>query len=278
MDSHGPTGDDMNDDLFLRNKNTSAIVTGGTQGLGFAIAKRLVREGAPKLMISGRNEAKGERAAAELKAMGCDARFFKGDISQVNDCRALIQAAIEAFDTVNALVNSAALTSRGSLLETTPELWEANFNTNARGPFLTMQALVSHLKNKKVAGSVVNIVSMAAHCGQPFITAYSASKGALVTLSRNVANAYASDRIRCNGILTGWMDTPGEHRTQKTYHNMPDDWLLEAEAGQPMGQLVKPDQVASLVAYLLSPESGVITGSMIDYDQVVRGAYPESGR
>jgi NAD(P)-dependent dehydrogenase (short-subunit alcohol dehydrogenase family) len=59
---------------------------------------------------------------------------------------------------------------------------------------------------------------------------------------------------------------------------MPDDWLLEAEAGQPMGQLVKPDQVASLVAYLLSPESGVITGSMIDYDQVVRGAYPESGR
>jgi len=268
----------MNVDDFLRNKGTNAVITGGSQGLGFSIAKRLVREGAPRLIISGRNQTKGERAATELRDMGCDARFFRADISQVDDCRALIGAAIEALGSVNALVNSAALTSRGNLLETTPELWEENFNANARGPFLTMQAVVRHLKERKKPGSIVNIVSMAAHCGQPFITAYSASKGALVTLSRNVANAYARDRIRCNGILTGWMDTPGEHQTQKTYHNMPDDWLEEAEASQPMGQLVKPDQLASLVTYLLSPESGVITGSMIDYDQVVRGAYPESGR
>lgn len=268
----------MKNELFLRNSNTHAVITGGTQGLGLAVARRLAFEGAPKIMLSGRDQEKGQKAAEEIAAIGCDCRFVQADVAKVEDCQRLVGTAIATFGTVNALLNSAALPSRGTLLDTTPELWEAHFNTNARGPFLTMQALVGHLKEKELPGSIVNIVSMAAHCGQPFITAYSASKGALVTLSRNVANAYARDRIRCNGILTGWMDTPGENQTQKTFHNVTDDWLVGAEASQPMGQLVKPDQLASLIAYLLSPESGVITGSMIDYDQVVRGAYPESGR
>lgn len=268
----------MEIEYFLRNRNTHAVITGGSQGLGMAVAKRLAREGAPRIMISGRDQIKGQAAAEEISALGTDCRFFRADVSRVEDCRALMEAAFEAFGTVNALLNSAALPSRGTLLQTSPELWEAHFNTNARGPFLTMQALVAHLKEKKLPGSIVNVVSMAAHCGQSFITAYSASKGALVTLSRNVANAYARDRIRCNGILTGWMDTPGENQTQKTFHDVDDNWLDAAEASQPMGQLVKPDQLASLIAYILSPESGVMTGSMIDYDQVVRGAYPESGR
>jgi NAD(P)-dependent dehydrogenase (short-subunit alcohol dehydrogenase family) len=268
----------MDNSIFLRNKTTHAVITGGTQGLGLAVAKRLALEGAPKIMISGRNEEKGRKAASEVAKLGCDCRFFRADVAVIEDCHRLMQAAITEFGVVNALLNSAALPSRGTLLDTTPELWEAHFNTNARGPFLTMQALVRHLKSKGLPGSIVNVVSMAAHCGQPFITAYSASKGALVTLSRNVANAYARDRIRCNGILTGWMDTPGEDATQKTFHDVSNDWLAKAEAGQPMGQLVKPAQLASLIAYILSPESGVMTGSMIDYDQVVRGSYPESGR
>ena len=109
---------------------------------------------------------------------------------------------------------------------------------------------------------------MVAHCGQSYLTPYSASKGALATLTKNVANAYAAKRIRCNGILTGWMDTPGESVTG-------EDWLAKAEAAQPMGQLVKPEQLAGLVAYMLSPESGVMTGALVDYDQNVAGAYPE---
>jgi NAD(P)-dependent dehydrogenase (short-subunit alcohol dehydrogenase family) len=263
---------------FLRNRDTHAVITGGTQGLGLEVAKRLALEGAPKIMLCGRNEKKGRDAAAGVGAMGCDCRFVRADVSVVADCQRLMETAFSEFGIVNALVNSAALTSRGTLADTSPELWEANFNTNTRGPFLTMQALVKHLKANGCPGSIVNIVSMAAHCGQPFLTAYSASKGALVTLSKNAANAYARDRIRCNGILTGWMDTPGEDETQRTYHHVAPGWLKEAEASQPMGQLVKPYQLASLITYVLSPESGVMTGAMIDCDQVVVGAYPESGR
>jgi NAD(P)-dependent dehydrogenase (short-subunit alcohol dehydrogenase family) len=102
---------------------------------------------------------------------------------------------------------------------------------------------------------------------------YSASKGALAILTKNVANAFAAQRIRCNGIAVGWMDTPGESATQQKF--LGEDWLAKAEAAQPMGQLVKPDQVSGLAAYLLSPQSGVITRALIDYDQRVSGAYPE---
>ena len=84
-----------------------------------------------------------------------------------------------------------------------------------------------------------------------------------------MANAFAAKRIRCNGILTGWMDTPGESVTQQKFHGVGEDGLAKAEAAQPMGQLVKPDQLAGLVAYLLSPESGVmtVTGALVDYDR-----------
>lgn len=90
-----------------------------------------------------------------------------------------------------------------------------------------------------------------------------------------MANAYRGNRIRCNAILPGWMDTPGEDLTQRKYHGATDGWLERAEASQPMGQLCKPQQLAGLASYLLSQEAGVMTGALIDYDQNVAGAYPE---
>jgi len=265
----------MSDDYFLRNRSTVAIITGGTQGLGLAIATRLAREGAPGLVISGRNTEKGEGAAEKLRSIGTDSLFVKADVSTADDCYRLVDTALKRFGNVNGLVNSAALGDRGTLLDTSLELWERQFNTNARGPFLLMQGVVRHLVETGQPGSIVNILSMVAHCGQSYLTPYSASKGALATLTKNVANAFAAKRIRCNGVLTGWMDTPGESVTQQKFHGVGEDWLEKAEAAQPMGQLVKPEQLAGLVAYLLSPESGVMTGALVDYDQHVAGAYPE---
>jgi NAD(P)-dependent dehydrogenase (short-subunit alcohol dehydrogenase family) len=251
------------------------LITGGTQGLGLAIAKRLAQEGARGIAISGRNSDKGQGAAESVRLLGSDCLFVKADVSIADDCFRLVDSTLERFGSVNSLVNSAAATDRGTLLDTSLELWNRHFDTNVRGPFLTMQRLIKHLVETGRPGSIVNIISMAAHCGQSYLTAYSASKGALATLTKNAANAYAARRIRCNGILLGWMDTPGESVTQKKFHGASEDWLDKAEAAQPMGQLVKPEEVAGLVAYMVSPESGVMTGALVDYDQNVAGAYPE---
>jgi NAD(P)-dependent dehydrogenase (short-subunit alcohol dehydrogenase family) len=259
----------------MRHSETRALITGGSQGLGFAIARRLAEEGARSIVISGRDAAKGKAAAEKLKAMGIECAFIAADLADAEDCRRLVAAALDRFGGINALVNSAAETSRGTLLDTSLETWERHFNTNARAPFLIMQGVVKHLVETGQPGSIVNILSMVIYVGQSYLTPYSASKAALANLTRNTANAFATRRIRCNGICVGWMDTPQEDATQRKYHDRPEGWLKDVEAQQPMGQLVKPDQVAGLAAYMLSSESGVMTGALVDYDQNVAGKYPE---
>jgi NAD(P)-dependent dehydrogenase (short-subunit alcohol dehydrogenase family) len=265
----------MPNELSPRNASTIAIITGGTQGLGLAIAKRLALEGAPGMVISGRNTERGERAAKEVQALGTDCLFVPANVSIAENCRRLVDSALQTFGSVNSLVNSAASTGRGTLLNTTLEIWDEHFNTNVRGPFLLMQGVVAHLVETGKPGSIVNILSMSGYCGQSFLTPYSASKGALATLTKNVANAFSKNRIRCNGVMAGWMDTPGEAVIQQKFHGAADDWLAKAEANQRMGQLAKPDQLAGLVTYMLSPESGVMTGALVDYDQNVAGSFPE---
>jgi NAD(P)-dependent dehydrogenase (short-subunit alcohol dehydrogenase family) len=258
-------------DFGNRNAEARALVTGGGQGIGFAVARRLVDEGCRKLVLVGRSEEKGRKAVAELSASGADVRFVSADLGKVEDCRRVIDASFSAFGTINALVNAAGSSERGSLIDTTPEVFDRLFAINVRGPFFLMQGVVKALVDAGVTGSIVNVLSMSGHGGQPFLAPYSSSKGALATLTKNVAYGFRSKRIRCNAVLPGWMDTPGEDEVQKKWHAAPNDWLAQAEAASPMGQLVKPDQLADLVCYLLSPHSGVITGSLIDYDQNVVG-------
>jgi NAD(P)-dependent dehydrogenase (short-subunit alcohol dehydrogenase family) len=127
-----------------------------------------------------------------------------------------------------------------------------------------------------IKGTMVNILSMSGHGGQPFIIAYCGSKGALATLTKNAAFSLMRNNIRINGLNIGWMDTPGEARIQKLYHGAADDWLEKAEAEAPFGRLLKPVEVARAVAFLASDESGLMTGSIIDFDQQVLGS-AESG-
>lgn len=258
-----------------RNRETRAIVTGGAQGIGFAVATALADEGCRALALIGRSQEKGDKAVATFKKSGVDAIFISADVSKVADCKRAVDTAIGHFGTVNALVNAAATSARGSLVETSEELFDTIFATNVRGPFFLMQSVVAHLLDKKAPGSIVNVLSMSAHCGQSFLTPYSTSKGALMTLTKNVANAYRGNHIRCNAVLPGWMDTEGEAIVQKKWHDAPDNWLEKAEAAQPMGQLVKPDQLARLISYMVSPQSGVMTGSLVDYDQNIAGSSPE---
>ncbi len=249
-----------------------AVVTGATQGLGEITARLLAERGAAGLVVCGRNTARGEALADDLSTGGCPTRFVRCDLARVEDCRALMAATDSAFGTLHALVNCAGLSERGTLLDTTPELFDRIFAVNVRAPFFLMQEAARIMRREGMAGTMVNIISVCSHGGQPYLSAYSASKGALATLTRNTAHALLPDRIRVNGLNIGWMNTPGEDAVQRQHHGATDGWLEAAAGRQPFGRLLDPEEVARAVAYLCSDESGLMTGALIDFDQAVVGA------
>ena len=255
-------------------KDKIAVVTGGTQGLGAAIARLFAERGASGLVICGRSRAKGAAMAARItRETGVRTVYAPADLAVVADCRAVIAAADKNFGRVDVLVNAAASTDRGTIIDTSPELFDAMFNTNLRGPFFLMQEAVKLMIREATQGTIVNICSMSAMAGQPFLAAYSTSKGALATLTQNTAYALLRNRIRVNGLNLGWMASEGEDRIQREFHHAPADWLAKASAGQPNGRLVDPAEAARAVAFLASDESGLMTGAMINFDQSVWGAY-----
>jgi NAD(P)-dependent dehydrogenase (short-subunit alcohol dehydrogenase family) len=146
---------------------------------------------------------------------------------------------------------------------------------NVRAPFILIQETIKIMRREKVEGSIVNIGSVSAYGSVPFLTPYAASKGALMILTKNAAYSIMRDRIRINTLNTGWMDTPGENSIQHKYHNAGNDWLENAEASMPFGRLLKPEEVARAVAFLASKESGMMTGSIVDFDQSVQGGGPQ---
>ena len=256
-------------------RETVAVLAGGTQGLGLAIAERLVAEGCTRLAIAGRRVAEGEAAAEHLRALGADVVFVPTDMGRVEDAIALIDRAATRFGRVKALLNAAATTERGSILDTSPTDFDRHIAVNTRGPFFALQRFAQLAAAAGHPAQAVNILSMVVHCGQSYLAPYSASKAALANITKNGAQALRGHRIRVNGINCGWMDTPGEDVTQRHFHGAGDGWLEAAEARQPMGMLVKPAHVAGLASYLLSSDSGVMTGALVDFDQNVAGAYPE---
>jgi hypothetical protein len=254
-----------------------AVVTGGTQGLGASIARTFAERGAAGIVICGRTAAKGEaRAEAISRATGTRVIYQQADLAKVEDCRAVIARADREFGRIDALVNAAAITDRGTILDTSPELFDRMFATNVRAPFFLMQDAIKIMRREKTEGTIVNIGSMSAMAGQPFISAYCASKGALETLTKNTAYALLRNRIRVNGLNIGWMASEGEDRIQRDYHGAPSDWLEKAAAAQPFGRLVDPAEVARACVFLSSAESGLMTGSVICFDQSIWGAYEAS--
>jgi NAD(P)-dependent dehydrogenase (short-subunit alcohol dehydrogenase family) len=251
-----------------------SVVTGGTQGLGAAIARRFAAAGAAGLVTCGRNAEKGRAVAdAITDETGVPVEFVTADLASVADCRAVIAAADGRFGRVDVLVNAAGLTDRGNLLDTSEELFDRMFAINTRAPFFLMQDAVKLMIRDGVEGAIVNIGSMSSRAGQPFIAPYCASKGALATLTRNSGYALMRNRIRVNQLDIGWMASDGEDRIQREYHGAAAGWQERAAAEQPFGRLLAPEEVARAVAFLASADSGMMTGSVINFDQSVWGAY-----
>jgi NAD(P)-dependent dehydrogenase (short-subunit alcohol dehydrogenase family) len=258
------------DDGLLEGK--VVLVSGGTQGLGAAIARAAARNGAA-VVVTGRRREVGEQVVADIGRAGGQAHFVTCDVADVAQCRSAVEQTVDRFGRVDCLVNSAGLTTRGSLLDTTPELFDQHVAVNLRGPFFLMQAAVADMHRRGDGGSIVNIITMSSHGGQPFLAPYVASKAALAGLTKNAAFAHRWDRIRINGVNIGWTQTEGEDAIQRRFHDAEDGWADRAAKNLPMGRLGQVDEIADFVVFLLSPRSGVVTGSVIDWDQVVPGAY-----
>jgi NAD(P)-dependent dehydrogenase (short-subunit alcohol dehydrogenase family) len=248
------------------------VVTGSTQGVGLAIAQAIAHAGAQGLVLTGRDTAKGEAAAAEVERSGAPALFVAADLEQASAPDAIFDAALKRFGHVNGLVNSAALTDRGSIVDADIKFWDKLFAVNARAPFFLMQRLVNHLRERKAPGSIVNILSVHARGGAPDLAVYASSKSALAGLTKNTAHAHRFDRIRVNGIILGWVDSPGERQMQAVTLGKGEGWLAAAAASMPFGRLLNPDDVARLSLFLLSDASEPMSGALIDYTQNVFGA------
>ena len=251
-----------------------ALVTGAAQGIGEATARLFAERGVRGLLLTDRNTDLGPAVAG---SMGHVAKFVSADLQHAAAVEQLVPAAIAEFGRLDIVCNIAATTERGTILNTDLALFDRIFAINVRAPFFLMQAAAKAMRAQQGGGAIVNIASVNAHGGGTNLAAYSASKAALVNLSRNTAAALVWDRIRVNCILPGWVDTPGEHATLKRFHNAPDNWLEEAEKKKPFGRLVKPDELARAIAYLSSEESGVMTGAVIDFEQGAPGTYHSPG-
>lgn len=247
-----------------------ALITGAAQGIGEATARLFASRGTAGLLLTDRNATLGEAVAASLPV---PARFVPADLADLAAVRTLVPAAESAFGRLDILCNVAGNTERGTILDTTPDAFDRMLAVNLRAPFFLMQDAAGLMRRLGSGGAIVNVASVNAHQGAPFLSAYSASKAGLVNLTRNTANALGPDRIRVNCLLPGWVDTPGEHETLRRFHNAASDWLARAEAAAPFGRLLKPADIARAIAYLASDESALMTGSVLDYSQPAGGSY-----
>jgi NAD(P)-dependent dehydrogenase (short-subunit alcohol dehydrogenase family) len=247
------------------------IITGSTQGSGAETAKLFAARGAKAITICGRQENKGLQIKKEIEELGAKCLYVKADLSKVEDCKKIVALTDTEFGTVHSLVNVAGYTERGTILSATLENYENNFNINARAPFILIQEVVKIMIRDKNNGTIANVLSMAMYSGMPFIVAYSGSKAALAIMTKNIANSLAGHQIRVNALNIGWTDTPAEHDIQKRVHKKGEDWLSKEENKVPYKRLTKPIDVAKGLAFMCSDESGLMTGSVIDFDQTVNG-------
>jgi len=253
-------------------KGRVVLVTGSTQGIGLAVALAAARAGAESVVVTGRNAYKGAAAAIEVERNGAASLFVAADLEHPSAPDLIFEAALDRFGRIDALVNSAGLTDRGSLAEADLKLWERLYAVNARSPFFLMQRLVNHLRGRGAPGSIVNILSVHAHGGAPELAVYASTKSALAGLTKNAAHAHRFDRIRVNGINVGWVDTPAERHMQAVTLGKGEGWLADAAAKMPFRRLLTADDVARLTLFLLSGASEPMTGALIDQAQFVFGA------
>jgi NAD(P)-dependent dehydrogenase (short-subunit alcohol dehydrogenase family) len=239
------------------------LVTGATSGIGFAIARKLLDEGA-RVMAHGRTLREAEEACGRL---GPGARPVGGDLADAATAERIVAATVKAFGSIDGLANNAGIYPRHGIEEADAETFDLLFHVNTRAPLLCSKAAIAAFRAQGSPGSVVTIGSINGWMGLSELVVYSMSKGALMTMTRNLANTLAQERIRFTCLNVGWTLTENENRTQLA-EGRPTDWLSRLpKSSAPTGRLLDPAEIAAHVAFWLSPESAPVTGQVYEAEQ-----------
>lgn len=241
-------------------KGKVAVVTGGNGGIGLGMAQGIASLGAT-IVITGRNEAKAETALASLRAMGVAASFVVADVTKKPDCLSLIDATVSKHGRVDVLVNNAGTSIRKMPQDFTEDDWHHVLDTNLTSAFMCSQAAYPAMRQAG-GGKMINIGSMMSLFGAPYATAYAASKGGIVQMTRALATAWAKDNIQVNAVLPGWIDTDLTKRAREQV----DGLHASVEKRTPHGRWGTPHDMAGVAAFLASAASDFVTGTAIPVD------------
>lgn len=242
--------------LTVRLSGKAAIVTGGGSGIGRAIALAFAREGAG-VTIAGRHQEKLDQAAREI---GPECQAVAADVSKPADVEMLVAAATRKFKRIDILVNNAGVLLPGTAESLTEGDFDQTFNVNVRGLWLLSRAVLPHMRAAG-GGSIINISSVLSTLGARNRVAYSASKGAVLAMTRAMALDHAGEKIRINCICPGIVETEMVAR-----FNMDESARRQREAMHPMGRFGRPEDVAGAAVFLASDESVWTTGSVLTID------------
>jgi NAD(P)-dependent dehydrogenase (short-subunit alcohol dehydrogenase family) len=240
-----------------------ALVTGGGAGIGRGIAELLAREGA-RVVVANRTAATGEETVARITAAGGQAIFQPTDVRRQADCQAAVERAVADYGRLDCLVNNAAIFPRSTLAETTEAFWDEMLAINLKGPYFLCQAAIPRM-GAQGGGSIVNIGSIHGLGGGRNLFAYAVSKGGLLTMTRNLAKAYARDKVRVNYVIPGWVISDTEIEIQAK-EGRDAAWLAAAAQRLPGGRHQVPEDAAGTVLFLASDFSEQVSGSVIHVD------------
>jgi len=237
-----------------------AVITGGNGGIGLGMAKGMAAAGAT-IVVAGRDATKNSTAVMELQAAGGKASAIPVDVLKEDSCRALIDQTVEAHGRLDILVNNAGMSIRKQPEQYTAAEWHTVLDSNLTSAFLCSQAAYLAMKQGG-HGKIINIGSMMSIFGAPFATAYAASKGGMVQMTKSLATAWAKDNIQVNAILPGWIDTDLTKRARAEIAGLHDKVLARTPAAR-WGAI---DDFAGIAVFLSSTASDFVTGTAIPVD------------
>ena len=250
-----------------------ALVTGGAQGIGKACAQKLLANGYSGVVLLDRNVERLNEAATSFSLFG-KVEIMAADLRNETTPAKAVAFTISKFGRIDVLINAAGNTARGGIADTTPQTLQSLLDVNVKAPFFLMQEASRHMVAQG-HGTIINIASMIAYGGPPNLGAYSASKAALIAITKHAAQEFAWQGVRSFCVNLGWALTEGEQETQTKVHGFPENWYEDIGRRMPSGRLILPSDIADLCAYLVTPSAQMMNGAVIDFEQIPVGMFRE---